>query len=132
MQTFSLYNQLENYFWRAFALRHKRKNDRDQARFRAAIQNGALMTTGHLPTRQEEYVAEWRRFLGTSAQILSQSTPPFFARLLAVSNECEVTQNLVEFNATQTWTENSLLMSLVSFMLKNFVSIYSLVRLRNV
>ena len=116
MQTYCLYNQLETFFWRAYALSGKRKNGRDQARFRAAMISGALMTTGHLPSRKDEYAAEWHQFLGTSSQMLSQSTPPFFARLLALSSECQVTKNLIEFNSIQAFTENSLLMSLVSLL----------------
>ena len=96
----------------------KRQNGRDQERFHAAMMAGAKMMaggSGGVP-RPDQYATEWKRFLDASTYMLSQAVPPFFSGILAVNSDCDVTRNYVEYNSLQSFTENSLLMSLVSFL----------------
>ena len=113
-QTFAIYLQLEVYFWRSLGLVERQKNANDSARFYAAMSAGSKMVNGRVPSRREDCATSWQLFLSASGVMMGTSIPPFFNSILAIQPGCDVARNLIEYNALQTFTENNLLMSLVS------------------
>jgi hypothetical protein len=129
MQSYTVFLQLECLFWRACGLTDRQKNANDGARFYHTMMEAARMANdGVAPTRREDYASAWQQYLRRSGLMLGQVTPPFFNGILSVSPDCDVAKNFIEHNSLQSFTENALLMSLVSFLFlrKNVKIILSL------
>ena len=83
------------------------------------VEAARMTNDGVAPTRREDYSNAWQQYLSCSGHMLGQATPPFFNGILSVSPDCDVARNFIEYNSLQSFTENALLMSLVSFYLLN-------------